>query len=138
MTTQLIILCIPLALLPIVALGLRPLFDVFLREGAQMFGHFPLRKRISVVTSRPLAWINASVFAATWVATFGCHFIGLPHLVWTWLPAAGLVAALVLSIRVVEDRVGIAGHRAWLIGLLAFAGGNLPFFLIVPAALAVA
>ncbi len=136
MTIKIAILCMPLLLLPLMALGLRPLFDLFLREGVEVFGQFPLRKGVSVAVARAIAMVNAAIFAATWIAAFGCHFLGAPQVVSAALPAVGVVAALVVTIRTISDQLGIGGHRAWLVGLLAWAGGNLPIFLVVPAALA--
>lgn len=126
---------VPVVIAPLVIMGLQPLFSIFLREGTELFADLTLEKRLSRGISRVLARWNVVIFVLSWMAAFG-SYLGTGK--WTWgalLIVAGVLGALGLTIRQVRNRVGLVGRPALLVGLLAFAGGNLPLFLIVPIAL---
>ena len=48
----------------------------------------------------------------------------------------GVITALATTIHLVRKFLGLAGRPAVLVGLMAFGGGNLPLFIIVPAIMA--
>ena len=135
LVTRVACFVVPVVIAPLVIMGLRPLFSIFLREGAELFADLTLEKRLSDGISRVLARWNVFIFVLAWMSAFG-SYLGTHK--WTWgalIIVAGVLGALGLTIRQVRSRVGVVGRPALLIGLLAFAGGNLPLFLIVPIAL---
>ena len=83
----------------------------------------------------PGAWLFPLALLLAWMAAYG-SYLGTGK--WTWgslLIVAGVLGSLAMTIGQVRSRVGLVGRPALLVGLLAFAGGNLPLVLIVPIAL---
>ncbi len=135
LVTRVACFVVPVIIAPLVIIGLQPLFSIFLREGAELFADLTLEKRLSRAISRVLARWNVFIFVLSWMAAYWSY---LATGMWTWgalLIVAGVLGGLGLTIRQVRNRVGLVGRPALLIGLLAFAGGNLPLFLIIPIAL---
>ncbi len=136
-TSNLVCLAIPILLGPILVVSLRPLFVQFLKQGVELFADEPMAESLTRETAHRLAWMNVLVLVATWTVSFGCMAFIAPTSLAALPAVAGILGALVLTIRSIERHVALHSYRAALVGLLAFTGGNLPIFLIVPAALLV-
>ena len=126
---------VPLAVAPAAIMGLRPLFALFLREGLELFSEVTLDRELSLGIAHVLALVNVIFFLVAWLAAFGCLVLGGTFTTSALIGIAGVVLALVLTMRLVRSRVGLSGWPAILVGLLTFTGGNLPLFLIVPVVL---
>ena len=128
-------IAVPIALSPLVVRCLRPLFGLFLREGTELFTDVNLERALSVRIGHLLAITNVVVFVLAWSTVVGCAWLKWPPLAGGLLAALGVVIALGFTIWSVRNRVGIVGQEMVLVGLVAFAGGNLPLIVIVPLVL---
>ena len=57
--------------------------------------------------------------------------------IWLWAPSLWWdLGALIATTSLLRWNLGVKGWVAWRMGMLSFAGGNLPIFLLVVAILA--
>ncbi len=121
---------------PLVAIGLRHLFALFLTEATDLFTLLKLKRQDALDVGRLLARHNVVVALLTWLLLLTCRFFELPHLALMGIALAGLVTAVLFSVLVVWSNLEIAGSRLWAVALLAFTGGNLPLIVFIGAVLA--
>ncbi len=73
------------------------------------------------------------IFTLSWVAGFGCRLMGFDYMVTVGFAVGGVFLALLLTITQVKKKLTI---RSWgdsaLVGMITFAGGNLPLFVLIP------
>jgi len=129
-------IAVPIVLSPLVVRCLRPLFGLFLREGTELFTDINLERALSLRIGHFLAIINVLIFVVAWSSAVGSAWIEWPPLIGGLLAAGGVLLALGITIWSVRNRVGIVGQEMVLVGLVTFAGGNLPLIVVVPLVLA--
>ena len=117
-------------------LCLRPLFSLFVREGAQLFGGIGLPGVYAGSIGSRLAKINVAVLLATWIVVFTCECLKVSPLILGGVAIAGILGGLVATTFLLRWNLGVHGWVLWRMGMLSFAGGNLPIFMIVAAILA--
>ncbi len=126
---------IPVIAAPPVAMWLRHLFSVFVREGAQLFGGIGLPGVYADSIGSRLAKINVAVLLATWIVVFTCECLEVSPLIRGGVAIAGVLGGLVATTYLLRWNLGVRGWVSWRMGMLSFAGGNLPIFIIVAAIL---
>ena len=127
--------------IPVVAaaptvMGLRHLFSLFVREGAQLFGGIDLPSVYADSIGSRLAKTNVGILLATWIVVFTCENLAVSPLIRGGVAIAGVLGALVATTSLLRWNLGVHGWVSWRMGMLSFAGGNLPIFMIVVAILA--
>ena len=127
---------IPVVVAAPTAMGLRHLFSLFVREGAQLFGGIGLPGVYADSIGSRLAKINVAVLLATWIVVFTCVCYAVSPLIWGGVTVAGVLGGLVATTYLLRWNLGVRGWVSWRMGMLSFAGGNLPIFMIVVALLA--
>lgn len=126
---------IPVVVAPLAVLCLRHLFSMFVREGAQLFGGIGLPGVYADSIGSRLAKINVAVLLATWIVVFTCGCYEVSPLIWGGVAVAGVLGGLVATTYLLRWNLGVRGWVSWRMGMLSFAGGNLPIFIIVAATL---
>jgi len=129
-------IAVPILLTPLGVLLLRPLFAIFLEEGAELFSDAEPRRSLCRAIGHYLAVFNVAIFVVAWCACCGCRLLEWPKVVGAAVAVVGVITALATTIHLVRKFLGLAGRPAILVGLMAFGGGNLPLFIIVPAIMA--
>ncbi len=127
---------IPVVAAPPAAMGLRYLFSLFVREGAQLFGGIDLPSVYADSIGWRLAKMNVAVLLATWIVVFTCECLEVSPLIRGGVAVAGILGGLVATTFLLRWNLGVRGWVSWRMGMLSFAGGNLPIFMIVAAILA--
>ncbi len=127
---------IPVVVAPLAVLCLRYLFSLFVREGAQLFGGIGLPGVYADSIGSRLAKINVGILLATWIVVFTCECLEVSPLIRGGVAIAGILGGLVATTYLLRWNLGVHGWVSWRMGMLSFAGGNLPIFMIVAAILA--
>ncbi len=83
-----------------------------------------------------MAKINVVLLLVAWLALFTCQCLEQPALVNALVGIGGLAAALMMTVFIVRLNIEVQGHTLWMVGLIAFAGGNLPVCIKVATAMA--
>jgi hypothetical protein len=124
----------PLVLAPLGVKLLRPLYALFLREGAELFADLALERRLATGIAGVLVLINMLILSAAWIsACVSERFLDASRMTSAAIVLVGLFGALALTVLSTRTRLGLAdGRRPLLIGLLVFTCGNLPIFVLVP------
>ncbi len=122
----------PVLLSPLFVKGLRPLHGLFLREGVEMFTEVNLERGLSNRIGHILSITNVIIFLMAWIGAYGSRLLEWPRTVSALLAIGGVFCALAITVWNVRDRVGIVGKPAMLVGLVVFAGGNLPVIVLIP------
>ncbi|MEE8155632.1 MAG: hypothetical protein V3T53_11825, partial [Phycisphaerales bacterium] len=117
---------IPVVAAPLAVLCLRHLFALFVREGAQLFGGIGLPGVYADSIGSRLAKINVAVLLATWIVVFTCECYAASPLIWGGVAVAGVLGGLVATTYLLRWNLGVHGWVSWRMGMLSFAGGNLP------------
>ena len=115
---------------------LRHLFSVFIREGAQLFGGLDLPGVYATSIGARLAKVNVAILLGTWIAVFICVCQDVGFLILGSIAVVGVLGALIATTSLLRWNLGVQGWVAWRMGMLSFAGGNLPIFIVVIAILA--
>jgi hypothetical protein len=129
---------VPIIIAPLLVLALKPLYAIFLREGAELFTDINLKHELSVGIAHYLAVANVTAMVVIWIVAFACKVNGASLMQCALIILAGLAVAMAITVFIVRMRVGLVGRPAVLVGLLVFTGGNLPIFVVIPAVLVVA
>lgn len=127
---------IPVVAAPLAVMCLRHLFSLFVREGAQLFGGIDLPGVYADSIGSRLAKINVGVLLATWIVVFTCECLEVSPLIRGGIAIAGVLGGLVATTYLLRWNLGVRGWVSWRMGMLSFAGGNLPIFMIIAAILA--
>ncbi len=123
---------------PFAAWGLRHTFRFFLEEGAELFGGLVLGRADAVSVGLLMAKINVVLLLVAWLVLFTCQCFNQPDLLSALVGIVGLAAALMMTVFIVRLNIEVQGPQLWMVGLIAFAGGNLPIFIVVATAMAFA
>jgi hypothetical protein len=125
----------PIVLAPLIAWATRRLFGLFLREGAELFVGMDLHRGQTDIAGTSIAINNVIIFALAWWGAVALGATGQSM----FLIVAPFIAAVPLGVWVaslpVKSHLHIERGDAWLVALLAFAGGNLPLILLMPVIL---
>lgn len=128
---------VPILLTPLVIWALQPLFARFYREAAQLFAEVDCDQRHAVSVGSTMAKVNVIVFMLIWLGVFTCMTLELQVAVGGAIVIAGLLVGLWLTTGIARNHLKIGGWSSVQVGLVTFAGGNLPMLLLIPIALAV-
>ena len=128
---------VPVLIAPLAVIGLRPLFALFVREGIELFADFELPLHVTAAIGRSLALINVVIIVITWLFVRTCIELEGPHLASVGIAIGGLGVAMLATLVEVRTRLSLVGAKATLVSLITFAGGNLPFWVSIPLALAI-
>ncbi len=126
----------PVLAAPFAAWGLRHTFRFFLEEGAELFGGLVLGRADAVSVGLLMAKINVVFLLVAWLVLFTCQCFNQPDLLSALVGIVGLAAALMMTVFIVRLNIEVQGPQLWMVGLIAFAGGNLPIFIVVATAMA--
>ena len=138
MVYRILAIALPIIAGPLAVYLLRPLFEMFIRQGTNFFTDMNPGHYLTEGLSHTLALVNVLIFVAAWVAAFALHVTGqLPDWVPVVVLVVGLLLAMLATVRMVRGHLGVPGSAGVLTGLVVFTGGNLPVFVLIPAALAV-
>jgi len=134
--TKILLLVAPLLLSPLFVLGSQYLFPTFLREGARIFLAMDLPGSLARKVGIDLAVRTVVILVLCWMAGYGCLLLGLSLWFTIGFGIFGVFLAMLGTITLCRGRLAIRSFNdAMLVGLIAFAGGNLPIFVLVPLAL---
>ncbi len=117
------------------AIYLRHLFSIFVREGGQLFGGLDLPGVYATSIGSRLAKVNVAILLGTWIVVFTCACQDVPFMILGGVAVAGVLGALIATTGLLRWNLGVKGWVSWRMGMLSFAGGNLPIFLLVAAIL---
>jgi hypothetical protein len=120
----------PIIAAPFLAHWLRPLFTFFLGEGAELIGGVDLQPADAASIGRLLAQLNIGVLLVAWLAVFTCNCLGHSPTVQAAIAIGGLMVALGVSVLVARANLEVDRRSSVLVGAIAFAGGNLPIFVV--------
>lgn len=133
MVMNLVLLLAPVLLAPLVIYVLQMLFPIFLKEGAKLFTAMELPGSMARKVGTDIAVRDVGTLVLCWAAGFGCHMLQWHYLLTVGFAVGGVLLALLGTITLVKKKLAI---RSWtdagFVGLVAFAGGNLPLFVIIP------
>jgi len=138
MSSHIVYLIIAPSIPLVAALVLRHLFAAFLRQSMECFTGTSLQKAFSLTIGTRMAVTNGLIFCLATLMFAGCTFLKLPWLLTAAPGVVGVVAALIATIRITRETLAINVLAAGVVGLVCFAGGNLPLIVLFPAALSVA
>ena len=131
-TWEIILFVAPVILSPLVVFLLQMLFPIFLREGAKLFAAIELPGTMARKVGTDIAVRCVAIFVVSWCAGYGCLLLEWAYLWTVGFTVSGVILALLGTITLVKKKLAI---RKWidaaLIGMLAFAGGNIPLFIII-------
>jgi len=71
----------------------------------------------------------------TVVLVFAGAIFDWPHLTVAMIALGGILASVLSIVKLICDRIKVNRRTGFLIGVLTFAGGNLPVLLLVPIVL---
>ncbi len=129
---KIVLFVAPVILSPLVVFLLQMLFPIFLREGAKLFVAMDLPGSMARKVGTDIAVRCVIIFVVSWCAGYGCLLLGWPYLWTVGFAVSGVILALLGTITLVKKKLAI---RKWtdasLVGMLAFAGGNIPLFIII-------
>ena len=136
MTTPEIILttigfALPVLLAPVAVLILRRLFALFLTEGTELFGDFSLDPEEAASVGALMAKFNVLVLLLAWLGVFTCMCFHQPHFLLLGIALTGVTSAIVISMMIVKSNLQMDSGALMMVGILAFAGGNLPIIVLV-------
>lgn len=130
---EIILLVAPILLAPFVVYFLSMLFPIFLREGAKLFTATDLPGKVSRKVGTDISMRCVIIFTLSWIAGYGCRLLDLNYVLTVGFAVGGVFLALLGTITLVKKKLAI---RSWsdsaLVGMITFAGGNLPLFVLVP------
>lgn len=127
---------LPILAAPVAVILLRHLFAMFLTEGIELFGTISLAREDALVLGSMMAKLNVAVLLVAWLALFTCTRFEMSPWLCMAIALTGLTAALLLTMGVIRTNLGIHGNALIVVGMLAYAGGNLPIIIVVGALLA--
>lgn len=122
---------VPILAAPIAVVVLRRLFAVFLTEGTELFADFSLEPDDARAVGSLMAKFNVFVLLLAWLALFTCMCFNQPHYLLLGIALAGVLSAILISILIVRSNLKMQGGTMMMVGILSFAGGNLPIIVIV-------
>jgi hypothetical protein len=126
--------CLPL----LSVVGLRYLFATFLRERALWFADLTIPRAAALVIGTRMALKTCTICGlAIFLFAIG-SILRLPAPITAAPAALGVLAAVVVAIRIARQTLGIRALPAGLIGVVSFAGGGLPLIVLFPALLSLA
>ncbi len=126
----------PVLAAPFAVWGLRHTFRFFLEEGAELFGGLVLGRADAVSVGSLMAKINVVFLLVAWLGLFTCQCFFESGMLVALVGIGGLAAALMMTVFIVRMNIEVQGPSLWMVGLIAFAGGNLPVFIVVAMAMA--
>lgn len=133
MVMKIVLFIAPVILSPAVVAVLQLLFPTFLKEGAKLFTAIDLPGSLARKVGMDIAVRCVGIFVLCWIAGYGCRLLEWNYLLTVGFAIGGVMLALLGTIMLVRKRLAI---RSWsdavLVGLVAFAGGNLPLFVLIP------
>lgn len=121
---------IPIVLSPFLVHGLRHLFAWFLGEGVELFLQTRITGNESMRLGLLLARANVCVVVLLWLAIFATRWLEMLMLITASVTILGVLIGLWISIEIVRHGLQTRGWTATQIGMLTFAGGNLPFIIL--------
>ena len=127
----------PILVAPILIWVLRPLFARFFRESAHLFLDVHCEPRQAQQVGSTMARINVVLFALIWMGVFTCIVFELKIAVSAAIVIAGLLIGFWLTTGIARHHLNIGGWNSVPVGLVSFAGGNLPMLLLIPVVLLV-
>lgn len=133
MLTLIVLLVAPLVAGPAMVLGVRHLFALFVRQAADLFLAREIHRAWAMTLGTDVAAFNVSIFALAWWATVALCCLDVSGVFVAVPLAAGVGIAIVCTVLTVKARLTLDMREALMVGLLTFAGGNLPLIVLLPA-----
>jgi hypothetical protein len=130
-------LVIPVVLAPLVVLGLRRLFAVFLVESVDLFGYGTLDRKDALVLGALTAKLNVVVLLVAWLGLYTCLCFHQSNTLLMAIALGGVLSAILVTTLIVRANLRLAGRTLLIVGLLVFAGGNLPLIVIAAVTMAI-
>ena len=130
-------LALPVLAAPFVVLAQRRLFAIFLMEGAELLGDLTIARKDAFALGSLLAKLDTLVLLVAWLAMFTCRCFDQPVLLLSGIALAGVFGAIVVTTVIVHTNVRRLDVRTVLmVGMIVFAGGNLPLIVIAAVLMA--
>jgi hypothetical protein len=135
MLTLILCLAAPIAAAPLLVIGSRHLFANFVRETAAIFHGLDMHRAWAMTLGTDVAIINILIFALGWWGAVALSSLNQS----AFLVAMPFILALLLALWItrgmIKARLKLPSKQSWLVGLISFAGGNLPLILGIPVLL---
>jgi hypothetical protein len=128
---------LPVIAAPVVALVLRRFFALFYAEGVDLLGNITIEKKDARALGALMAKLNVVVLLVAWLSLFTCHCFGQSAWLLAAIALAGITIAVVITTLLVHTNVRrLKARTVVFVGLLVFAGGNLPLIVVTAALMA--
>ena len=129
--TMAIGLGLPVIALPFVVLAQRRLFAIFLLEGVELLGDMTIARKDALSLGSLLAKLDALVLLVAWLALFTCRYFDQPVLLLSAIALSGVAGAIVVTTVIVHTNIRRLDTRTvMMVGMIVFAGGNLPLIVV--------
>ena len=132
---------LPVLLSPLLILIISKLTPVFIDLGTQLFVETEYPKVVVRRVGKDIGVRCVVIYVLCWSAAYGCHLLEWPYLLSNGICIAGIAFSLYGAIALVRNRIVLLVENkivrmSWtdsmLIGIIAYTGGNLPLFIIIP------
>lgn len=132
MLMNIVFLLGPFLLSPAIVYGLQLLFPVFITQGAKTFLAMDVPGSIARRVGTDIAIRCVITYLLCWFAGFGCYMLQWPLSLTIGFSIAAVFLSLIGTIMMVRKKLAI---KSWgdsaLVGLITFAGGNLPLMVLI-------
>lgn len=127
------LLLAPVLLAPLVFYFLRMLFPYFLQEGIKLFTAADLSGKDARKVGTDICMRCVIIFTLSWVTGYGCQLMEMNYLITVGFAVGGVFLAMMLTITLIKKKLT---KKSWgdaaLVGMITFAGGNLPLIVLIP------
>jgi hypothetical protein len=132
------VLAISIVAAPVVVFAQRRLFSLFLAEGAELLGDVTIAKQVTLPVGALMAKLNALVLLVAWLGLFTCRCFDVSWTVRLPIALAGVAVAILITTVIVHNTVRrLNGGTTMIVGLIVFAGGNLPLIVVAATLFAI-
>lgn len=122
---------VPVLAAPFVVLAQRRLFSIFLLEGVELLGGTTIAKKDALALGSLLAKLDVLVLLVAWLALYTCQCLDQSMLLVSGIAILGVFAAVVVTTLIVHANIRRLDTRTvTMVGLIVFAGGNLPLIVV--------
>jgi len=130
-----------LLIAPLLVLALRFLFTLFITGGAKWIADLTFEGPQIRIVAVQMAIANIVIYIMAWFATVGCVLADVAIWWQSLCLILGIAVALLVTVQLARGWLQYMGLERWQslsIGVLAFAGGNIPLIVLLPFTLMLA
>jgi hypothetical protein len=130
-------LVLPVISAPLVVIAQRRLFCIFFTEGVDLLGNIAVARKDALMAGALMAKLNVLVLLVAWLALFTCRCFDQPVLLLASIALSGILGAITVTTLLVHTNVRrLNANTVIIVGLIVFAGGNLPLIVVTATLMA--